>query len=144
MTATTACAPHTDAVVQPAEHPVVWRTGLRSGLVAAAATTAVAAVASATDVPLEIGGEAIPLAGFSQLTLVFVAVGVLLARVLVRRARDAERTWVRTTVALTAASLVPDLVADATTATKAVLILTHLVAAAIVIPAIAARLRSQA
>lgn len=126
------------------ERPVVWKTGLRSGLVAAAATTAVAAAASAADVPLEIGGEAIPLAGFFQLTLFFVAVGVLLARVLARRARDAERSWVRATAALTALSLVPDLTADATTATKVVLVLTHLVAAAIVIPAVAARLRPQA
>ena len=42
--------------------------------------------------------------------------------------------FVRITVALTALSLVPDLTADATTATIATLMLTHLVAAAIVIP----------
>jgi hypothetical protein len=43
-------------------------------------------------------------------------------------------------MALTALSLVPDLLADALAATKMLLMLTHLVAAAIVIPAIARRL----
>jgi hypothetical protein len=42
---------------------------------------------------------------------------------------------------LTALSLVPDAIVDADPATKALLMLTHLVAAAIVIPAIARRLR---
>ena len=46
----------------------------------------------------------------------------------------------RTTVVLTALSLVPDAIADAATATKALLMVTHLVAAAIVIPAVARRL----
>lgn len=125
-----------------AERPVVWKAGLRAGLLAGAATTAVAAAASAADVPLEVAGEAIPLAGFFQVTLLCVAVGGLLARVLARRACHAERTFVRTTVALTALSLVPDLTADATTATRLVLIATHVVAAAIAIPALAARLRA--
>lgn len=92
--------------------------------------------------PLEVAGEAIPLPGFFQVTAICVAVGVLIARVLARRAADPERTFLRTTVALTALSFVPDLTADATTATKVVLIATHLVAAAIVIPALAARLRA--
>jgi hypothetical protein len=43
-------------------------------------------------------------------------------------------------VALTALSLAPDVLADAAPATKALLMLTHLVAAAIVIPAVARRL----
>jgi len=45
-----------------------------------------------------------------------------------------------TTVVLTALSVVPDLTADATTATKLTLISAHLVAAAVIIPALAARL----
>jgi hypothetical protein len=43
-------------------------------------------------------------------------------------------------VALTALSLVPDAIADASTGTKLVLMLTHVVAASIVIPRLAARL----
>ncbi len=45
-----------------------------------------------------------------------------------------------TTVVLTALSVVPDVILSASAATKATLILTHLVAAAIVIPALSSRL----
>ncbi len=41
---------------------------------------------------------------------------------------------------LTVLSLVPDVIVDAAPATKALLMLTHLVAAAIVVPAVARRL----
>lgn len=140
MTATTTRIQPTAVETTEAERPVVWKTGLRSGLVAAVATTALAAAASAADVPLEVAGEAIPLPGFFQVTALCVALGVLVARVVARRSSHAARTWTRIAVGLTAASLVPDLTADATTATKLVLVGTHLVAAAIVIPAIAARL----
>ena len=57
-----------------------------------------------------------------------------------RKARRPRSTFIRTTVALTVLSLVPDVIADAAPATKALLMLTHLVAAAIVIPAVARRL----
>jgi len=120
--------------------PSIWRTGLKAGAVAAVATTAVAAVAQALDVPIEIAGEAIPLVGFAQLTLFFTVVGVLIAKGLVRWTQHPQAALVRTTVALTALSLVPDLTADATSATKVTLMLTHLVAAAIVIPRMANRL----
>ncbi len=72
--------------------------------------------------------------------MVATLVGVVLAIVLARRATRPRRTFVVTTVVLTAVSLVPDVVADATTATRFVLALTHVVAAAIVIPALASRL----
>jgi Family of unknown function (DUF6069) len=117
-----------------------WRTGIRTGLLAAAASTAVAALALAADVPLEVDGEQIPLAGFAQLTLVATVVGVLLAKALARWSARPRTTFTATTVALTGLSFVPDLVVDATSTTKAVLIATHVAAAAIVIPALAARL----
>jgi len=118
-----------------------WRTGLSAGLVAAAATTAVAAAAGGLGVSFETApGEAIPLLGFGQLTLFFTVIGVVIARVLGRRARQPRATFLRTTVALTALSLVPDLLLHAGPATKLTLIATHLVAAAIVIPALAGRL----
>jgi hypothetical protein len=53
-------------------------------------------------------------------------------------ARRPRTVFVRATVVLTALSLVPD--ALAATATKVLLMLTHVVAAAIVIPVIARRL----
>ena len=65
---------------------------------------------------------------------------LLLAVVLARFARHPRSTFVRTTVVLTALSLVPDVIVDAAVSTTALLMLTHLVAAAIVIPAVARRL----
>jgi hypothetical protein len=118
----------------------LWRAGARTGLLAAAATTALAGGASAAGVSLEVGGEAIPLAGFAQMTLLCVAVGVVLAAAVRRWAAAPRRTFTVATVALTAASLGPDLAVSASTATRAVLMATHLVAAAIVIPALASRL----
>ena len=118
----------------------LWRTGATAGVVAAVATTVVAAVALAADVPLALDGEQIPLAGFAQMTLLGAAIGVVLAKALSRWSAMPRRTFVAATVALTALSTVPDLAAPATAASKIVLIATHLVAAAIVIPAVAGRL----
>ena len=138
MTATAATTVST-ATPRTSVRPLV-RTGLLATVVASAATTIVAAVGSAAGVSLDISGEAIPMFGFPQLTAIFSLVGLALAVVLTRRARAPRRTFVRTTVALTALSLVPDAIADAAAGTKGLLMLTHLVAAAIVIPAIASRL----
>jgi hypothetical protein len=71
---------------------------------------------------------------------VFSIVGLILAAVLSRAARHPRRAFVRTTVVLTVLSLIPDLIADAAPGTKALLMVTHLVAAVIVIPALARRL----
>jgi hypothetical protein len=118
----------------------LWRTGAVAGLAAGVATSVVAAVALAAGVPVAIEGEPIPVAGFAQLTLMCTAVGVVLAKALARWASRPRRTFTAATVALTALSIVPDLTVAATPATRLVLITTHLVAAAIVIPAIAHRL----
>jgi len=120
--------------------PSLWKPGLLAGLVAAVATTTVVMVARAADVPVAVQGEQIPLAGFAQMTLVATVIGIVIARVLSTRARHPRRTFVVATVALTAVSLAPDVLADATTASRLVLGLTHLVAAAIVIPTLAKRL----
>jgi hypothetical protein len=121
--------------------PSVIRAGVVAGLVAAVATTAIAAIAHAAGISLETApGEQIPVLGFGQLTLVFTAVGVALAAVLRRRARSPQATFVKVTVGLTALSLVPDLMLSADGASKATLMATHLVAAAIFIPAVASRL----
>jgi hypothetical protein len=118
----------------------IWKTGLLATGAAAVATTTVAGVAHAAGVPLTVGGEEIALPGFAMLTAVFSVVGIVLASALARWARRPQRTFVITTVALTALSLLPDASADASTATRLVLALTHVVAAAIVIPAVASRL----
>ncbi|MGY0502952.1 DUF6069 family protein [Nocardia sp. FBN12] len=117
-----------------------WRPAAAAAVVAAAATTAVAAVAHAAGVSLAIEGQQIPLAGFAQLTLIFAAIGILLAAALRKWAGNPRTVFVRTTIALTALSLVPDVFVNAAVETKLTLMLTHLVAAAIVIPVVAARL----
>jgi hypothetical protein len=115
-------------------------TGVVATTAACVATMAVAAAGRALGVSLDVSGAPIPVTGFGVLTAVFSLVGVVMAAVMARFARRPRRTFVRTTVVLTALSLVPDVIADAAPGTKALLMLTHLVAAAIVIPAVARRL----
>ncbi|GAA3918604.1 DUF6069 family protein [Actinoplanes auranticolor] len=114
--------------------------GLAATAAAGAATMIVAAAGEAAGISLDVSGAPIPVSGFGVLTAVFSVVGLVLAAVLSRTARHPRRAFVRTTVILTALSLVPDVIVDAAPATKALLMLTHLVAAAIVIPAVARRL----
>jgi amino acid transporter len=116
------------------------RAGVAAAAVASAATMTVAAGGHAAGISLDMGGAPIPVTGFGVLTAVFSLVGLVLAVVLSRKARNPQRTFIRTTVVLTVLSLVPDVIADAGPGTKALLMLTHLVAAAIVIPAVARRL----
>jgi hypothetical protein len=116
------------------------RTGVIATVAASAATMAVAAAGHAAGVSLDVAGAPIPVTGFGVLTAAFSLVGVVIAALLSRFARRPRRTFVRTTVVLTVLSLVPDVIADAGVATKVLLMLTHLVAAAIVIPAVARRL----
>ena len=115
-------------------------TGVVAAAAASAATMIVAAAGHAAGISLEVSGAPIPVLGFGTLTAVFSLVGLVLAAVLSRTVRRPRRAFVRTTVVLTVLSLVPDVIADAGPATKALLMLTHLVAAAIVIPAVARRL----
>ncbi|MEU7923688.1 DUF6069 family protein [Micromonospora sp. NPDC049801] len=118
---------------------LIW-AGAVATVAASAATMVVAAAGRAAGVSLDVSGAPIPVAGFGMLTAVFSLVGVVLAVLLSRFARRPRHVFVRTTVALTVLSLVPDVIADADTTTKALLMLTHLVAAAIVIPVVARRL----
>jgi hypothetical protein len=114
------------------------------GIVAAAAasiaTSAVAAAGHAAGISLDVAGAPIPVPGFATLTAVFSLVGLVLAAALGRWARHPRRAFVRLTVALTVLSLVPDVIVDAALSTKILLMLTHLVAAAIVVPVLARRL----
>lgn len=139
MTATTTLPISPAREAKPSARPP-WRAGATAGVIASVATLAFAAVAQALDVSLAVGGKAIPLLGFAQVTLVAAIIGTVLAVVLSRRAKRPRRTFMATTLSLTAVSFVPDVLADAHTATKVTLALTHIVAAAIVIPALASRL----
>jgi hypothetical protein len=142
MTMTTSAPSIATAVATTRQSSSLWRAGAVSGLVAAAATTGIAAAGDAAGHTIEVGGEQIPLLGFAQLTIVGALLGLALAAVLRRRAAQPRRTFVATTAVLTALSLVPDALADATVASKLLLMTTHLVAAAIIIPVYARRLRA--
>jgi uncharacterized protein DUF6069 len=119
---------------------------LAAAAVAAVAVTAVAALAMAAGVDFELpdgGGETIPLPGFAVVTGFFSVVGVVLAAALLRwSARPAGR-FVQTAVALTAISLVAPFLSAGDTATVAALVGLHLVAAAVMIPALARSLRAR-
>lgn len=124
----------------PTARPRLLVSGLVSGAIAAAATTAAVLVAHAAGEDVAVAGEQIPVVGFAQFVLVGALLGVALAKVFSRRARRPRSTFVRTTVGLAALSIVPDLVVDASSGTKLVLALTHVIAAAIIIPTLATRL----
>ena len=122
----------------------VLRTGLAVGALAAAATTAVVVVAEAVGVPMEPAektapaGEHIPLYGYAMATAMSTAIGVVLAVALGRWAKRPARTFAVVATILTLVSFAfPHTTGHATVATRLVLDLTHVVAAAIVIPALA-------
>jgi hypothetical protein len=136
MTSTTA-TPAVDRV--GTVHRPLLRAGALAGLAAAAATTVVALVARSAGVSLDISDAPIPLYAFAQLTFVAALLGVGIA-VLCRRAAAPRLRFLQTTAALTTLSFLPDVMADAAVSTKLLLVTTHLVAAAVVIPTLARRL----
>jgi hypothetical protein len=111
------------------------RAGASAGALAVGATVAVAAAASAANIDLEVDAKVIPLSAFAFWTIAATIVGVALAATVRTR-----RRFVAVTLVLTALSLVPSIVAPDTVAASVVLVLAHLVAAAIVIPSLAKRL----
>jgi hypothetical protein len=114
--------------------------GLTAAAGAALATATIAAAGEFAGISIVVNGAPIPASGFAMLTAIFSVAGLVLALVLARSVRHPRTAFVRTTIVLTALSLVPDVLADASAATKILLMLTHVVAAVIVIPAIARRL----
>lgn len=118
-----------------------------AGIAGGLAATLVAVVAKAGGVPLEAApksadrAQAIPMSGFMMGTLSCTAIGLILALAFARWSKRPARTWVTTTVVLTVASMAgPITTGHATLATRLVLGLSHLPAAAIVIVAIAREL----
>ena len=133
MTITSHPAHHEPSVqsTRPSTRRLV-RSGAVAGVIAAACTTLVAAIASAADVSLDIDATPIPIPAFGWWTLIGAAVGVVLARLLSER-----RRFVVVTTAAVGLSLIPAMAAPDDTATKAVLVGAHLLAAAIIIPTLA-------
>ncbi|MGC4109333.1 MAG: DUF6069 family protein [Nocardioides sp.] len=131
----------TESTTPTVRRQPVWKHGVAASVVASATTTVIAALASADGVSFSNGADpGIPILGFTQLTLVFSLIGVGLAAVLARKARRPRRTFVRTALALTALSVVPDLTFGFDTPSAVTLVSLHAIAAAIVVPTIARRL----
>ena len=134
---TTRYPTHHEPSVRPARPSTrrLVRSGALAGAIAAVCTTVVAAIARAADVSLDVDGTAIPIPAFAWWTLIGAALGVGVARLL----RERRRFVVVTTVAV-GLSLIPAIAAPDDTATKAVLVGAHLLAAAIIIPTLSQQL----
>ena len=126
-----------------------WSVGAVAGVVASSVVIALVAVAEAAGVPMEVAEnssqqpEHIPLLGYGTVILGSTLVGLLLAGAFARWARRPRRAFVIATLALTAVSFAFPATTTATTATKVVLEITHVIPAALIIPAIAAHLPSR-
>ncbi|HEX5087798.1 MAG TPA: DUF6069 family protein [Nocardioides sp.] len=129
---TTAYAGTTDRTGATGDR-VTWKRGLAVGVVAAVAATAVAAAFRAVGHPLAVTDGPIPLLAFGQMVLVATVVGIVMAR------HTSRTTFIRATIALTALSCVPDLALGDGPVSTAGLMLTHVVAAAIIVPRLARR-----
>ena len=112
---------------------VGWGRGIATGVAAAAAVTVVAEAFSAGGHALAVSDGAIPLLAFAQMVLLSTIVGIVIAR------HTSRATFFRVTAALTVLSCVPDLALGDGVLSKAGLMFTHVVAAAIVIPRLARR-----
>ena len=95
--------------------------------------TAVAGAFQAAGHTLSVVDGPIPLASFAQMVLLSTVVGIVIAR------RTSRTTFYRVTVALTVLSCVPDVAWGDGFVSKAGLVLTHVVAAAIIVPRLARR-----
>jgi hypothetical protein len=131
------------ALAPAAQRRPVWKHGIAAAIVASVATTSLAALASGAGISFaDRTGAAIPIAAFTQLTLIFSLVGVVLAAVMARQGRRPRTTFRRTALTLTALSFIPDLTFGFDISSAATLITLHSIAAAIVVPTLVRRLAS--
>ena len=128
--------------------PSVWRIGSAATLVAAASAELFTLGARALDVPMRAAdpgaaaAKAIPVGGIAMAVLMNATVGLLVAAGLARWTRSPARSVaaVATTYA-TLSLLGPVFAAHTHNATKLVLAVAHVVAAAVIIPPVTAALR---
>lgn len=139
FTGTTSTATSTATTTAPARDRhagrVPWKRGVATGVAAAAVVTTVAVAFQAVGHALAVTDGVIPLPAFAQMVLLSTVVGIVLAR------HTSRTTFYRVTAALTVLSCLPDIALGDGLLSKAGLILTHLVAAAIIIPRLAREAR---
>jgi hypothetical protein len=112
---------------------VTWKRGLATGAVAAVVVTVIAAGFHAAGAPLSLVDGQLPLPSFAQMVLLSTVAGIVIAR------HTSRATFYRVAIGLTVLSCVPDIAWGAGVVDKAGLVLTHVVAGAIIIPRIARR-----
>ena len=118
------------------------RTGLLAVVAAAATTGLGAGLAGTAGIHLEVEGGELPATGIAFVTAAFSLVGVVLAAALLRWSSRPDTLFVRVAVGLTVLSLVPPLVWSRDVATAVTLVVLHLLAAAVMVPALARCLHS--
>ncbi len=125
----------------------VWRVGALAAVAASVVTEAYGLAARAAGVPMYAGDpgatKAVPLnvGAFAMGVVLCTFVGTVLAVILARRATRPARTFARVAVVLTVLSFInPAFGGDTAASTKVMLVVAHIVAAAIVIPALTYRL----
>jgi hypothetical protein len=142
MSTTTATADTTASTTATPSHRFpLLKSGAAAGATTAATTTAIAAAAHAAGVSFaDDTGAAIPLLGFAQVTFVCTLLGVALAAGVRRRASQPRRTFTRVAWTLAVVSCVAPTLIGVSAAAVSVLVVDHLLAAAIVVPWIVSRL----
>jgi hypothetical protein len=127
----------------------MWAVGAVAGVVSSLLVIALVAIAEGVGVPMEVAEnstkqpEQIPLLGYGTLIAGSTLVGLLLATAFGRWTGRPRRAFLITAVVLTAVSFTFPATTTATTATKVMLVITHFIPAALIIPAIAAHLPSR-
>jgi hypothetical protein len=133
-------SPVTSTATRSRRFPLL-KAGASAGAVAAVVTTLIAAATHAAGVSFaDSTGESIPVYAFGQLTFIGALLGVALAVVVRRRASQPRRTFTRVAWTLALVSCVAPTLIGLGAAAVAVLVVEHLVAASVIIPAIASRL----
>lgn len=121
----------------------MWTVGAFAGLVSALVVAVFVGVAEAAGVPMEVAEnstktpEHIPLLGYATVIAASTVVGLLIAAASARWARRPRAVFVIVALVLTAVSFAFPATTTATTATKVVLEITHVIPAALIIPVIA-------
>lgn len=123
----------------------VWPRGLVATAIAAITTTLMAVVAKGAGVDFGSSLGDVPLSAFPMLTIYCSLIGIIIAEVLIRVAKLPRSTFQITMIVLTGLSLVPDVlpIFEFDLTFVGVLCLTHVVAAAIVVPMIAVRMEER-
>lgn len=126
----------------------VWLVSITAVIAGALVTGVYEVAARATGVPFDVAlpgtgvaPAAIPATGLAWAVAELGLIGVIIAVCLTRFAKRPRSTWKRTAWTLTAVSCIPSLVASTDSyATNIMLVISHLVAAAVIVPVVAARL----